>query len=86
MRLRKSFALLYQVDGDADNEYYCLYKVSGQRPAIGSQTNEETKEPQTQSFDVTAIPLSDGRVLASTTADTPTATKTGWFTSVFQES
>ena len=82
----KNFALLYQVDGDADNEYYCLYKVSGQRPAIGSETNEESKEPKTQTFDISAIPLADGRVLARTTADTPTATKTGWFTSVFQES
>lgn len=82
----KNFALLYQVDGDADNEYYCLYNVSGQRPAIGSETNEESKEPKTQTFDISAIPLADGRVLARTTADTPTATKTGWFTSVFQES
>ena len=81
----KAFALLYQVDGDADNEYYCLYNVSGQRPGIGSTTNEETKEPQTQSFDISAIPLSDGRVFARTTADTPAATKTGWFSSVFQE-
>ena len=48
--------------------------------------NEATKEPQTQSSDITAIPLADGRVLARTTADTPTATKTGWFTTVFQES
>ena len=82
----KNFALLYQVDGDADNEYYCLYKVSGQRPAIGSETNEESKEPKTQTFDIAAIPLADGLVLARTTADTPTATKTGWFSTVFQES
>jgi hypothetical protein len=32
-----------------------------------------------------AIPLADGRVFARTTADTPTATKSAWFTSVFQE-
>lgn len=81
----KSFALLYQIDGDADEEYYCLYNVGGQRPNIGSQTNEATKEPRTQSIDITAIPLSDGRVLARTTADTPTATKSGWFSSVFVE-
>lgn len=82
----KSFALLYQIDGDADEEYYCLYNVSGSRPNIGSQTNEATKEPQTQSIDISAIPLADGRVLARTTADTPSATKTAWFTTVFQES
>ena len=82
----KSFALLYQIDGDADEEYYCLYNVSGTRPNVGSQTNEETKEPQTQSSDIAAIPLGDGRVMARTTADTPSATKTGWFSTVFQES
>lgn len=80
-----SFALLYQIDGDADEEYYCLYNVSGTRPNIGSVTNEDTKEPQTQSTDIAAIPLADGRVLARTTANTPTATKTGWFSSVFVE-
>lgn len=81
----KSFALLYQIDGDADEELYCLYNVSGTRPGIGSQTNEDTKEPQTQSSDISAIPLGDGRVLARTTADTPAATKTGWFSTVFEE-
>ena len=82
----KSFALLFQIDGDADEEYYCLYNVSGSRPNIGSQTNEDTKEPQTQTSDIAAIPLADGRVLARTTANTPAATKSGWFTTVFQES
>lgn len=82
----KPFALLYQIDGDADEEYYCLYNVIGTRPSIGSQTNEDTVEPQTQSSDISAIPLSDYRVLARTTASTPSATKTAWFTSVFQES
>lgn len=82
----KSFALLYQIDGDADNEYYCLYNVSGTRPNIGSQTTEESKDPQTQSTDIAAIPLPDGRVMARTTADTPSATKSAWFSSVFVES
>lgn len=81
----KSFALLYQIDGDEDEELYCLYNVGGTRPNIGSETNEATKEPKTQTSDITAIPLADGRVLARTTADTPTATKAAWFTSVFQE-
>ena len=81
----KRFALLYQIDGDADEEYYVLYNVSGTRPGIGSKTNEGTKEPQTQSSDIAAIPLGDGRVLARTTADTPSATKSGWFNTVFTE-
>lgn len=82
----KSFALMFQVDGDADEELYVLYNVSGLRPNIGSQTNEESKEPQTQSTDITAIPLPDGRVMARTTNATPSATKTAWFSTVFQES
>ena len=82
----KPFALLYQIDGDADEELYVLYNVSGSRPNIGSQTNEATKEPRTQSADISAIPLGNGNVLARTTADTPSATKTGWFSSVFVES
>lgn len=81
----KPFALLYQIDGDADEELYCLYNVSGTRPGIGSKTNEATKDPQTQSSDIAAIPLGDGRVLARTTADTPSGTKTGWFNTVFTE-
>ena len=82
----KAFALLYQIDGDEDEELYCLYNVTGTRPNIGSKTNEETKEPQTQSSDIAAIPLKNGNVMARTTANTPSATKTGWFTSVFVES
>ena len=81
----KSFALLFEVDGDADEEYYCLYNVKGNRPAIGSQTTEDSKDPQPQSFDIAAIPLEDNRILARTTTDTPSATKTSWFSTVFTE-
>ena len=82
----KPFALLYQIDGDADEEYYVLYNVNASRPNVGSQTNEATKEPRTQTIDISAIPLSDGRVMARTTNATPSATKTAWFSSVFVES
>ena len=82
----KSFALLYEIDGDADEELYVLYNVAGNRPGIGSKTNEDTKEPQTQSFDISATPLANGNVMARTTNATPSATKTGWFSSVFVES
>lgn len=80
------FALLYQIDGDADEEYYVLYSCSGTRPGIGSTTNTDTKNPQTQTSNITCGALSGGAVLARTTADTPTATKAGWFTAVFVES
>lgn len=81
----KAFALLYQIDGDADNQYYCLYNCTGTRPGIGSTTNTETKEPQTQSSTISAVPLEDGKVMARTTAQTPENIKTAWFTKVYEK-
>ena len=81
----KPFALMYQIDGDADEQLYVLYNCSAQRPGVGSTTNTDTKEPQTQTATLSAAPLASGKVLARTTAETPTDTKTGWFTSVFVE-
>lgn len=79
------FALLYQIDGDASDECYVLYRCIGTRPAVGSSTITQTKEPQTQTTTITAMPMSNGLVMARTTDATPTATKTGWFSSVFVE-
>ena len=82
----KDFALLYQIDGDADGQYYVLYNCAGTRPGVGSTTTTATKEPQTQSTDITAAALLDGRVMARTTGTTPESVKTGWFTTVYEES
>lgn len=80
------FALLYQIDGDVDEQCYVLYRCSGTRPAIGSSTTTNTKEPQTQTSTISALPVAAGNVMARTTADTPSATKAAWFNSVFVES
>lgn len=79
-----AFALLYQIDGDASNECYVLYKVNATRPNVGSSTISESKTPQTQTIDLSAVPRADGLVFARTTDTTPTATKTGWFSSVYE--
>lgn len=79
-----AFALLFQIDGDTDNQYYCLYNCSGTRPAIASTTNTETKEPQTQTSTISAVPLENGNVLARTTADTTSTVKQGWFNAVYE--
>lgn len=81
----KNFALLFQIDGDADNEFYVLYNCAATRPAIEANTTEDSKTPTTQTSTISATPLDTGAVLARTTSDTPTATKTGWFSSVFVE-
>lgn len=81
----KAFALLFQIDGDADEDCYVLYNCTGTRPAIAAKTKEDTKEPQTQSSTISAAPLGNGNVMARTTSETPTATKSKWFTEVFVE-
>lgn len=81
----KAFALLFQIDGDADEDCYVLYNCTGTRPAIAAKTKEDTKEPQTQSSTISAAPLGNGNVMARTTSETPAATKSGWFNEVFVE-
>ena len=81
----KDFALLYQIDGDAGNQYYALYNCAGTRPGVGSTTATATKEPQTQSSDITAAALLDGRVMTRTTADTPDDIKSAWFSAVYED-
>ena len=81
----KSFALLFQIDGDADNNLFVLYHCTGARPGVGSTTNTNSKTPQTQTSTISADPRADGVVMARTTADTPAETKNSWFTKVFVE-
>lgn len=81
----KPFALLYQIDGDADKQLYCLYNCSGTRPGIGSTTNTNTKEPQTQTSNISASALEDGNVLSRTTAKTPDKVRQEWYTKVYEK-
>lgn len=80
-----AFALLFEIDGDADEQKYVLYNCLVTRPDINGATTTESKEPQTATMNLTAIPLSDGKIFARTTNTTPTATSSAWFSSVFEE-
>lgn len=79
----KPVALMYQADGDKINTDYVLYKCSLGRPGIGSTTNTETKEPQTQTMSISATPRSDMKVQAHTTADASAEIKSGWYSAVY---
>ena len=81
----EAFALLYQIDGDKNEDFYCLYNCSGTRPGIGGTTNTETKTPQTRKSTISAVPLPDGKVMARTTSETEASVKTGWFKTVYQK-
>lgn len=80
------FAMLYQVDGDADETLRCLYYVEVSRPAENAATIEDTKTPQTTTLDITVSPRPDtGDIKAQTTPDTDAAVISAWFTSVYEE-
>lgn len=56
--MSKSFALLYEVKGDAKNRRNVFYNVSAARPSSNAQTQEASIDPQTETLNVTMIPKS----------------------------
>lgn len=80
----KPFALLFQFDGDVKGTRHVLYNCTATRPSVSSQTNEESKEPVTDTLSLTASPLSDGRIKAKTTAETESADYENWFKKVYE--
>lgn len=87
----KPFALLFQIDGDDNNDLYVFYRCFASRPNIGSATtNESGKTPQTQTCDISVLPVIDptngtmaGKVYAKTGKDATTAIRSGWFSTVY---
>lgn len=51
----KEFALLFEVDGDPKRTRLAMYSVKLSRPSGEHSTTEDTKEPETETFDFTAI-------------------------------
>ena len=84
------FALMFEIDGDQAPDRYCIYRCVASRPDVASTTKGESTDVQTQSCDLTAMPVLDttangpinGMVYYKTTADTPTATYTAFFSAV----
>ena len=83
------FALIFQIEGDQNEELYVLYRVvPTSKPSLGSNTIGEQVEPVTQSFSFEALPLvtgpsyQSGKILNRTTDTTTTAVRAAWFSSV----
>ena len=79
----KPFALLYGFKGDVKRRRHVLYNCMAGRVAIKGENKENEKDPDTESLPLSAVPLPDGNVKASTTADTTDAVYKGWLTNVW---
>lgn len=80
-----NFALLFQIDGDKNDQLYLFYNCTATRPGIDAKTNEEAKEPQPQKLSVSCAALADGRIKAGTTAETTQPVRAAWFTKVYEK-
>lgn len=80
----KPFALIYGFKGDVRNRRHVLYNCMAGRVGVKGENKENEKDPDTESLPLTAVPLPNGDVKASTTAETPKETYDGWLTKVWQ--
>lgn len=84
------FALMFEIDGDISPDRFCFYRCVASRPDVTGATKADSTEVQTQSCDITVMPVIDptasspinGKVYYRTTADTPTATFTAFYSAV----
>ena len=84
------FALMFEIDGDQSPERFCFFRCVADRPDVTGATKADSVEVQTQSCDLTVMPVVhptasspiNGKVYYKTTEDTPSATYTGFFSAV----
>lgn len=79
----KTFALLYEIQGDVNKRRYVLYGCTATRSTSEASTVSESVEPQTDTFNFTAAGLTNKTVVSGhTTSTTPESVFNDWFTKV----
>ena len=84
---QKSFALMYEVSGDADKKRYCFFNCTASRVAAGANTTSDSTDPDTQDLEFTAIGRDftfDGETksIVKGSADSAATAYATWFTAV----
>lgn len=78
------FALIFQVEGDEDEEMRLLYYCTVTRPPMNANTMTDSTSPDTVTLDLTVSPRPDtGEIKASTGTATATSVSTAWTSSVY---
>lgn len=81
----KAFAMLFEFLGDVKGTRHVLYNCAASRPNIKGENKDNLKDPDTDTLSLTASPLQDGKVKASTTAETPEGVYNNWFQKVWEK-
>lgn len=81
----KAFALLYEFQGDANARRHVMYNCLAARPSAHGENKDSKVEADTEALTLTASPLPDGSVKASTTAETPTSVYDNWTKAVWKQ-
>ena len=81
----KAFAMLFEFLGDVKGTRHVLYNCAASRPNIKGENKDNLQDPDTDTLSLTASPLQDGKVKASTTAETPDEVYKNWFQKVWEK-
>lgn len=82
----KPFALLFRFKEDQKDALRIMYNCSCARASEEGSTMSNNKVPTTEKLSITASPLGNGMVKASSTDDTPEEVRANWFKSVWMPS
>lgn len=76
--------MLYEVNGDQKASRKLFYRCAVSRPSESASTTTNVKEPGTETLSITVTPLPDGKVRASTTANTSETAYAAWYEKVWE--
>ena len=83
---QKSFALLFEFDGDVKATRHVLFNCTANRPTISGETTTNTREPKPNELSMIASPRStDYAVKTKTTSATSPEIYEAWYTKVYEK-